>query len=52
MTAAIGFPTLRLVRRAITVGEGKMALQLSIDGLQPGKWRELTATERRFLAQL
>jgi 23S rRNA pseudouridine2457 synthase len=52
MTAAIGFPTLRLVRRAIAVGEGKMALQLSIDGLQPGEWRELTVTERRFLAQL
>lgn len=35
MTAAIGHPTLRLVRRRI----GDWAL----DGLQPGQWRETTA---------
>jgi len=33
MTAAIGFPTLRLVRWQ--VGE------YSVDGLEPGKWREI-----------
>ncbi len=33
MTAKVGFPTLRLVRSAI----GK----ISVEGLQPGKWREL-----------
>jgi 23S rRNA pseudouridine2457 synthase len=34
MTAAVGFPTLRLIRHAI--GEW------SLDGLDPGRWRELT----------
>ena len=38
MTAAIGHPTLRLVRAAI----GGFAL----DGLAPGKWRPLTSPER------
>ncbi len=33
MTAKVGFPTLRLVRSAI----GK----ISVEGLQPGEWREL-----------
>jgi 23S rRNA pseudouridine2457 synthase len=37
MTAAVGFPTLRLVRAAI----GKWTL----DGLAPGKWRKLSAGE-------
>ncbi len=37
MTAAVGYPTLRLVRTQI--GE------LSIAGLQPGEWRELTPGE-------
>ncbi|WP_396426454.1 pseudouridine synthase [Leptolyngbya sp. FACHB-261] len=44
MTAAVGFPTLRLVRVAI----GKLRLE----GLEPGQWRDLTPTEleqlRRF----
>ncbi len=38
MTAAIGYPTLRLVRARI----GRFAL----GALAPGKWRELTAAER------
>lgn len=37
MTAAIGFPTLRLVRVAIG--------SLQLDELQPGAWRELDAIE-------
>jgi 23S rRNA pseudouridine2457 synthase len=37
MTAAVGFPTLRLVRVAIA--------HLRLDGLIPGQWRELTAAE-------
>lgn len=41
MTAAVGFPTLRLVRVAI----GRLRLQ----GLQPGEWRELTPAEVRQL---
>jgi 23S rRNA pseudouridine2457 synthase len=37
MTAAVGLPTLRLVRVSI----GKLGLK----GLAPGEWRELTASE-------
>jgi 23S rRNA pseudouridine2457 synthase len=37
MTAAVGFPTLRLVRSAIG--------SLQLGGLKPGQWRELTAAE-------
>ncbi|NJR65360.1 MAG: pseudouridine synthase [Leptolyngbyaceae cyanobacterium CRU_2_3] len=37
MTAAIGFPTLRLVRVAIA--------HLHLEGLQPGQWRDLTPAE-------
>ena len=44
MTAAVGFPTLRLVRVAIA--------HLDLTGLQPGEWRELTSTEREILMQL
>lgn len=48
MTAAVGFPTLRLIRCAI----GKWRL----DGLQPGEWREITNSEveafRRECAKL
>ncbi|MBZ0189528.1 MAG: hypothetical protein K8F91_24995, partial [Candidatus Obscuribacterales bacterium] len=39
MTAAIGYPTLRLVRSAI----GR--LLLADLGLEPGQWRQLTANE-------
>jgi 23S rRNA pseudouridine2457 synthase len=37
MTAAIGFPTLRLVRVAIAT--------LTLSGLEPGQWRDLTSME-------
>lgn len=37
MTAAVGFPTLRLVRVAIA--------HLSLDGLEPGQWRDLNSIE-------
>jgi 23S rRNA pseudouridine2457 synthase len=40
MTAAIGHPTLRLVR--VRIG----ALTLASLGIAPGKWRELTRAER------
>ena len=39
MTAAVGFPTLRLIR--VAVGEWQL------DGLQPGEWRETAAPEPR-----
>jgi 23S rRNA pseudouridine2457 synthase len=41
MTAAIGFPTLRLVRARIG--------DLHLGGLPPGQWRDLTETELRQL---
>jgi 23S rRNA pseudouridine2457 synthase len=41
MTAAVGFPTLRLVRVAI----GRLAMEK----LEPGRWRELTTTERALI---
>lgn len=44
MTAAIGFPTLRLVRAQIAT--------LSLDGLAPGQWREATEPERHALQAL
>jgi 23S rRNA pseudouridine2457 synthase len=37
MTAAVGYPTLRLVRVAIA--------HLRLDGLEPGQWREVEAEE-------
>lgn len=44
MTAAIGFPTLRLVRVKIA--------HLTLDGLEPGQWRELESEELRQLKML
>ena len=41
MTAAIGHPTLRLVRTQIGM--------LSLNGLSPGEWRELETDERLLL---
>lgn len=41
MTAAVGFPTLRLVRVAIGA--------LRLNGLESGQWRELTAAELKLL---
>lgn len=44
MTAAVGFPTLRLVRVAIA--------HLSLEDLQPGQWRHLSTSEIRQLSSL
>lgn len=52
MTAAIGFPTLRLVRVAIGIPKGKEVKQLCLDNLLPGEWREITITERETLQRL
>ena len=41
MTAAVGYPTLRLVRVAIG--------PVTLGGLAPGEWRELTEPERQAL---
>ncbi|MDF0644656.1 MAG: pseudouridine synthase [Nitrospira sp.] len=43
MTAAVGHPTLRLVRVAIG--------PISLDGLQPGQWRSLSPEESTALRQ-
>jgi 23S rRNA pseudouridine2457 synthase len=43
MTAAVGFPTLRLVRAAIG--------DLRLGELQPGEWRDLTPDERARFPQ-
>ncbi|MDB5104182.1 MAG: rluE [Fibrobacteres bacterium] len=40
MTAAVGHPTLRLIRHSIG--------PFTLDGLEPGKWRELDAHEVRL----
>lgn len=44
MTAAVGHPTLRLVRVAIA--------NLTLTGLAPGQWRSLTPAEIQHLQQL
>jgi 23S rRNA pseudouridine2457 synthase len=44
MTAAVGFPTLRLVRVAIA--------HLCLEGLAPGEWRSLTQSEVKQLYQM
>jgi 23S rRNA pseudouridine2457 synthase len=44
MTAAVGFPTLRLVRVAIA--------DLHLDNLKPGQWRDLTPQEIKSLHNL
>ncbi len=44
MTAAVGFPTLRLVR--VSIGN------LNLDNLQLGQWRDLTLSELEFLHNL
>ena len=41
MTAAVGFPTLRLIR--VSIG----GLKLADLALQPGEWRELSSGEKQ-----
>lgn len=50
MTAAVGLPTLRLIRRAIDLMDGQPPLQLA--GLAPGQWRSVDSDEQRRLDQL
>lgn len=53
MTAAVGYPTLRLVRVSFTFEgrsqKGKPGLQLQLGDLQPGQWRLLTPLEQQLL---
>ena len=48
MTAAVGFPTLRLVRVSI----GSDDKQINLAGLKPGQWRKLTSQEVNMLTKL
>jgi 23S rRNA pseudouridine2457 synthase len=50
MSAAVGLPTLRLVRTAIDLMDGQSPLNLA--GLQPGQWRWCDAAERSRLEAL
>ena len=50
MTAAVGLPTLRLLRVAIDLMDGGPPLSLA--GLAPGDWRPATAAEQERLARL
>ena len=45
MTAAVGYPTLRLIRIAIGVQKGQQIKNLRLEGLNPGEWRELNHSE-------
>jgi len=50
MTAAVGLPTLRLLRVAIDLMDG--GAPLSLDGLEPGQWRAVTPEEDSRLQAL
>ncbi len=50
MTAAVGLPTLRLIRSKIDLMDGGTPLDLT--GLKPGEWRAVTKTEEGRLVQL
>ena len=50
MTAAVGFPTLRLLRVAMDLMDGQPPL--SLEGLNPGQWRSVSAVEAQRLGNL
>ncbi|MBU6354823.1 MAG: pseudouridine synthase, partial [Cyanobacteria bacterium REEB498] len=50
MTAAVGLPTLRLLRVAIDLMDGGPCL--SLEGLEPGQWREVSGAEQGRLQRL
>ena len=50
MTAAVGLPTLRLIRQQIDLMDGKPPL--SIEHLTPGQWREVSSEEAQRLKAL
>jgi 23S rRNA pseudouridine2457 synthase len=50
MTAAVGLPTLRLIRIAIHLNDGGPPLSLA--GLDPGQWRPVDPEERGRLEHL
>ena len=50
MTAAIGFPTLRLIRWSLDLMDDQPPL--SLEGLEPGQWRWLSRLETKRMANL
>ncbi len=52
MTAAVGFPTLRLVRSALALTSSVSPETLTLQGLSPGEWRSLSPQEGTTLSQL
>ncbi|MFN9630360.1 MAG: pseudouridine synthase [Cyanobacteriota bacterium] len=50
MTAAVGLPTLRLIRVSIDLNDG--GPPLSLNGLAPGQWRPVNPEERQRMARL
>ena len=52
MTAAVGYPTLRLVRVAIGIAEGQKITQLRLNGLKSGQWRYVNIAEKKALEKL
>ena len=58
MTAAIGFPTLRLVRVGISIkisqrqNNAPQLYNFRLDSLQPGEYRELTTEEKQMIQEL
>ena len=50
MTAAVGLPTLRLLRYRIDLMDGDPPL--SLDGLKPGDWRPVNPSEHKRLTRL
>ena len=50
MTASVGLPTLRLMRRSIDLMDGQPPLDLA--GLAPGDWREVNDAEQKRLLRL
>jgi len=50
MTAAVGLPTLRLIRRSIDLMDGDQPL--SLEGLEPGQWRPISQKEQQRLTAL
>jgi 23S rRNA pseudouridine2457 synthase len=50
MTAAVGFPTLRLLRVAMDLMDGQPPL--SLEGLNPGQWRSVNPAEAQRLNNL
>ena len=54
MTAAVGFPTLRLVRVAMGIKDvrSQQDRYLRLNKMQPGEWRELSVSEQKVLQKL